>query len=224
MSFAKEVWETLSVINVNEHAEKKGNLTYLSWSWAWATLMAKYPESSYIFDDPVRHPDNTVEVWVTVSIRRGEDGMARRMWLPVMDHKNNAIADPDARKISDTRMRCLTKCLAMFGLGAYIYAGEDLPQAEQSKSPEEQYKELTEKWADSILAIKDGIRENQLGIASEAWSEMPEDVRIALWKAPTKGGCFTTQERAIMKSTEFREASPAYIAHLAKSQGGENVM
>ena len=49
------------------------------------------------------------------------------MWLPVMDYKNKAIASPDTRAVSDTRMRCLTKCLAMFGLGHYIYAGEDLP-------------------------------------------------------------------------------------------------
>ena len=49
------------------------------------------------------------------------------MWLPVMDYKNNAIVSPDTRAVSDTRMRCLTKCLAMYGLGHYIYAGEDLP-------------------------------------------------------------------------------------------------
>jgi hypothetical protein len=48
------------------------------------------------------------------------------MWLPVMDYKNNAIKNPDARKISDTKMRTLVKCLAMFGLGHRIYAGEDI--------------------------------------------------------------------------------------------------
>lgn len=33
-------------------------------------------------------------------------------------------------------MRCLVKNLAMFGLGLYIYAGEDLPESEQPPAPE----------------------------------------------------------------------------------------
>ena len=62
-------------------------------------------------------------MWCKVKI--GE--LERLMWLPVMDYKNKAIVNPDTRAVSDTRMRCLTKCLAMYGLGHYIYAGEDLP-------------------------------------------------------------------------------------------------
>lgn len=206
MSFAKDVWETLSKINVNEHTEKKGNLTYLSWSWAWATLMNNYPESFYDFSEPVRHPDGTTEIWVTICVVDGEKKLARRMWLPVMDHKNNAIADPDARRISDTRMRCLTKCLAMFGLGAYIYAGEDLPQAEQPNGPEEQYKELCERYQSSITAIKVGLANGELSTAAEAWYTLPEDIMLLLWKAPKNGGCFTTAERAAMKLPDFRES------------------
>jgi hypothetical protein len=55
-----------------------------------------------------------------------------KMQLPVMDNRNNAIANPDARKISDATMRCLAKCIACFGIGLYIYAGEDLPQVDES--------------------------------------------------------------------------------------------
>ena len=54
------------------------------------------------------------------------------MWLPVMDNRNKSIANPSSRDISDARMRCLVKAIAMHGLGAYIYAGEDLPQAVQT--------------------------------------------------------------------------------------------
>jgi hypothetical protein len=32
-------------------------------------------------------------------------------------------------------MRCMTKCLALFGLGLYIYAGEDLPEADEEMKP-----------------------------------------------------------------------------------------
>jgi hypothetical protein len=53
-----------------------------------------------------------------------------KMQLPVMDNRNNAISNPDSRKISDASMRCLAKCIACFGIGLYIYAGEDLPNGE----------------------------------------------------------------------------------------------
>jgi hypothetical protein len=52
------------------------------------------------------------------------------MHLPVMDNKNNAVKNPDSRKISDAMMRCLAKCIATFGIGLYVYAGEDVPSVE----------------------------------------------------------------------------------------------
>lgn len=136
------VWADLSAINVNDHVQKKGNLSYLSWTWAWSTLMSKYPESYYVFQDH-RTENGTVMVECVLTIHEGEEVATRTMWLPVMDHRNRAIADPDTRAISDARMRCLVKCLAMFGLGFYIYAGEDIPQAEKGAViTEDQVKEL----------------------------------------------------------------------------------
>ena len=41
------VWETLSHIDVNQHTEKKGNLTYLSWAWAWGKVKETYPQATY---------------------------------------------------------------------------------------------------------------------------------------------------------------------------------
>jgi len=65
------------------------------------------------------------------------------MWLPVMDNRNKAVPNPTSRDISDARMRCLVKAIAMHGLGAYIYAGEDLPQAVQNAVvSEDQAKEI----------------------------------------------------------------------------------
>jgi hypothetical protein len=126
------VWADLSAINVNDHVQKKGNLSYLSWTWAWSTLMAKYPESYYVFQDH-SEADGSVMVECVLTIHEGEEVATRTMWLPVMDHKNKAINNPNARDISDARMRCLVKCLAMFGLGFYIYAGEDIPSAEKEE-------------------------------------------------------------------------------------------
>lgn len=124
------IWLNLSAINVNKHIQKKGNLSYLSWTWAWQTMMEQYPESHYFFQDQ-KYDDGSIMVECVLTVHEGEESVTRTMWLPVMDHRNKAIINPDARAISDTRMRCLVKCLSMFGLGHYIYAGEDIPSAEK---------------------------------------------------------------------------------------------
>jgi hypothetical protein len=129
MSDLSNIWKTLSVIDVNKNTKKVGRYTYLSWSWAWATLMDSYPEAYYKFEPPAFFSDGSCEVWVTIHI--GE--LSHSMWLPVMDHKNKPVMNPDSRKISDTRMRCLTKCMAMFGLGHYIYAGDSFPTLPPAK-------------------------------------------------------------------------------------------
>jgi hypothetical protein len=118
----EEIWNTLVQVDVSKHVEKKNGLSYLSWAWAWGVLMEYYPQAQYGFLDEKTYSDGTVAISCKVTI----GDCWRVMWLPVMDYKNNAIRNPDARKISDTRMRCLVKCLAMFGLGHAIYAGEDV--------------------------------------------------------------------------------------------------
>lgn len=127
MTFQAQVWSTLSTIDVGQHIEKKGNLSYLSWAWAWSTLMSHYPASTYIVQADEHLPDGSVMTNVAVTVSDGENAVSRDMWLPVMDNRNNAIIGPTSRQISDTRMRCLVKAIAMHGLGFYIYAGEDLP-------------------------------------------------------------------------------------------------
>lgn len=59
---------------------------------------------------------------------------------------------------------------------------------------------------ETIEAIKEGIATDNLSMASEAWYELDDEEKKAIWVAPTKGGPFTTKEREIMKTTEFREA------------------
>lgn len=141
-STTKSVWETLSAINVNENIEKKNGFSYLSWSWAWARLMDHYPDSTFRFDNQsgesgylnndgvFRYPDGTAEVRCVMTVNQ----VTHTMWLPVMDYKNQAIKNPNARDINDAKMRCLVKAMSLFGLGLYIYAGEDLPDASKQKS------------------------------------------------------------------------------------------
>jgi hypothetical protein len=113
----------LRKINVNDFTEKKGQLTYLSWTWAVDQLLMQDPQAVWEFPEPKVYND-TMMVFCNVTAL----GKTMRMQLPVMDNRNNAITNPDARKISDATMRCLAKCIACFGIGLYIFAGEDLPQ------------------------------------------------------------------------------------------------
>jgi hypothetical protein len=143
MSFHKTVWQTLSAIDCSKNIEKKGNLSYLSWAWAWAALMEHFPASSYAVLEPTVHSDGTYTVNISVTVSDGAKAADRTMWLPVMDNRNNAIANPSARQISDTTMRCLVKCIAMFGLGLYIYAGEDIPTAAAQPVKVEQIEQIS---------------------------------------------------------------------------------
>ena len=124
MSEFKEIWNKLSGIDVTDRIKQKGGFNYLPWAWAWGVLMEHYPDAEYSFKNPVFYNDGTCEVWAKVTI----GSCKRAMWLPVMNFKNVSIKDPSSKDISDTRMRCLVKCIAMFGLGHYIYAAEELPE------------------------------------------------------------------------------------------------
>jgi hypothetical protein len=148
MENKQTVFERLSAINVNDHVEKKSNLTYLSWAWAWAVTKRECPDATYKileteFDETLGFMCHT-----TVTI----EGETLEMWLPVMDGANKSmlkksysyttrygektVESATTFDINKTIMRCLVKNLAMFGLGIYIYAGEDLPEGETAKAPE----------------------------------------------------------------------------------------
>lgn len=128
-------------INVNDHTEKKGNLTYLSWAWAWAEVLKVDPAATWIVhtygpqgaEQPCMWIGETAMVHTSVTV----NGLRRECMLPVMDHKNNALKNPDARKVSDAIMRCMTKAISMHGLGLYIYAGEDLPEGEEPEKKQD---------------------------------------------------------------------------------------
>ena len=148
------VFETLNKINVNEHTEQKNNLTYLSWAWAWAEVKKQYPEAEHrIWRDEQGRPyifDENLGYMVFTSITI--EDLTHDMWLPVMDGANKAMKDKPYTitnkwgkeytvqaatmfDINTAIMRCLVKNLGLFGLGLYIYAGEDLPEGEEPEIP-----------------------------------------------------------------------------------------
>ena len=129
----KSVFETLSAINVNEHKENKGKMTFLSWAWAWNEVKKLYPEmTTTVYENAegfnYHHDGKTAWVKTGVTI----EGQEYIEYLPIMDFHNASIP---IERLSSTDVnkgiqRGLTKAIARHGLGFYIYAGEDLPEAE----------------------------------------------------------------------------------------------
>jgi hypothetical protein len=190
MEKKKSVFERLSAINVNGHVEKKKDLTYLSWPWAWAEVKRECPDARYViketeFDEILGfmcHTEVTIE------------GETLEMWLPVMDGANKSmLKKPYSYKtkygdktveaatsfdVNKTIMRCLVKNLAMFGLGLYIYAGEDLPDTNDTDKPSAKTKPIDE--VEEILLTKDEETElinslnacTEIGHVKELWNNL----------------------------------------------------
>jgi hypothetical protein len=161
-------------------------LKYLSWSEAWGEFVKVYPDAVYeVVKNEKGLPYFSDESGAMVYVKVSANGLTHEMWLPVMDGANKAMKDKpytyqvneyvngaktghmidksvDAYTMFDinkTIMRCLTKCLAMFGLGLYIYNNEDMPEA-----IEEPVKFITKEQLDQLEELikkikKDGIRE-----------------------------------------------------------------
>lgn len=163
----KTNFEKLTQVNVNEHTERKPagqgrTLTYLSWAWAWDYFKRAFPDAKYEITHWEGKPylfDPQLGYMCETQITAG--GETHCMWLPVMDSGNNAMkAEPYSYTtkrgnvvevaaatmfdINTTIMRCLTKNMAMFGLGLYIYANEDTPQTPFEPMTAEQRSKLLE--------------------------------------------------------------------------------
>ena len=131
----KSVFEVLNAINVNEHTEKKNNLTYLSWAWAWQEVKKRYPESTYtIYEnrDGLNYHTDGRTCWVKTGVTI--NGLEHIEYLPVMDYRNASIPLDKVTSfdVNKAIQRSLTKAVARHGLGLYIYAGEDLPEAQNA--------------------------------------------------------------------------------------------
>ena len=152
---AKKIFNKLFSLDVNEHIEKKNSLSYLSWAWAWAEVKKLYPTANYTIEPYTFDEKLGYMVFTNVTIA----GQNYRMWLPVMDNNNYSmknepyevvtkygkrqVAAASMFDINKAYMRCLVKNLAMFGLGLYVYAGEDIPE-KSFDTPDEEPASLEE--------------------------------------------------------------------------------
>jgi hypothetical protein len=198
--------EALLKKNVNDHVEKKNGLSYLSWAWAWAEALKADPQASFsvqMFGDKCYMEINgTAMVWVTVTMF----GKPMVCQLPVMDNFNRPITIEgvtttnkygkevttklDSFNVNTAIMRCMTKALALHGLGMYLYSGEDLPeegksvvitptQGAQDNIPIEELRYLEEVALDLIAMCEQGD-------PKAAWvklegENLEADQKIALW-------------------------------------------
>ena len=123
-------------VNVNGHTEKKNNLTYLSWAWAWGEIKKRHPDATYTVyenaDGWNYHTDGR-SCWVKTGVT--VNGIEHIEYLPVMDYKNKSIPAENVTSydVNKSIQRSLTKACARHGLGLYIYAGEDLPEEEAAE-------------------------------------------------------------------------------------------
>ena len=159
----KEIWDTFSQIKKEDlPIAKKGNmnLDYLSWAHALHLAIDSFPNLTFHCDKEKSYDDGSMMVFASVTIEEN----TREMWLPVMDNKNNSIINPSSRQVSDNKMRCLVKCLALFVLGLNVYAGEDLKYLdEETPAPKPKKKapakEPKAKEPDDLKLVSEGIKD-----------------------------------------------------------------
>lgn len=192
-------YQTLRAINVNEHTEKKGNLTYLSWAWAVDTLLQQDPLATWEYKEPISF-QGTLMVFCTVTAF----GKSMTAQLPVMDYKNKAIPNPDSMAVNTAMQRCLAKAIALHGLGLYIYAGEDLPEGDTVTAKpfmpalksvqiedfdEEEQTFLRDTAMEVIAFVADGKDKE----AHDLSAKLDNDEKLAIW------GLFDSKTRSAMK-------------------------
>lgn len=161
-------YSELRKIDVSKHIEKKNGLSYLSWAWAVDTLLQNDPTATWEYGEPRMFGD-TMMVFCTVTAF----GVSRTAQLPVMDHRNRAISQPDAFSVNTAMQRVLTKAIAITtGLGLSLYAGEDVWQDEQQESAT-----LTEEDVEKIRVLADEVGSSIEKIAKfykvESLTELP---------------------------------------------------
>lgn len=129
------MFKELNAINVNKMTEKKGNLTYLSWAFAWQEVKKLCPDMNrtvYENADGNNYHTDGRTAWVKVGVTIG--GIEHIDYLPIMDARNNAIPVEKVTSfdVNKAIQRSTTKAIGLHGLGLYIYAGEDMPEDDKA--------------------------------------------------------------------------------------------
>lgn len=207
-------FNTLYTLNVNDKVEKKNGLTFLTWSYAWPAFKKIYPSATY---KVIKNPENNMpyfvdpQMGIMVYTEVTADGLTHEMWLPVLDNTFHPMKlEPYTYQVYDsykkqyiektvqavsmfdinkTIMRCLVKNLAMFGLGLYIYVGEDLP-LEESITPKQTP-------TDRFEAIRSAL--NKASNTNELLA-LYQQLTIEIQSNPEILGMFTRRKQELLKA------------------------
>ena len=175
----------LANINVNDKTEKKNNLTYLSWAWAWREIKKQHPDATYTIyenkDGWNYHTDGRT-CWVKTGMM--VQGIEHIEYLPVMDYRNASISADKVTSfdVNKAIQRSLTKAAARHGLGLYIYAGEDLPEDEEQKIEPAGKRTITNEvlargqQIDALIKKYNMTRDYYAGIVSTTKAKSPADM------------------------------------------------
>lgn len=158
LNFADKFKE-LNSRDVSAHVEKKQNLNYLSWAYVQQELTKEDPTyEERVIEFP--YPDSTNENFFVPYLKTNEGymvcveltvfGVTKREWLPVLDYRNKPVTVGSATalfEINKAIKRCMVKCAAKFGLGNYLYLGEEAPDVS------DELKELLDKEAKEFIEI-----------------------------------------------------------------------
>ena len=153
----ENTFEQLNRVDVSKFAEKKGQFNYLSWAHAVRELLKVCPEATWevhLFDsqDGTKQPYMKNETGAYVQVSVDVDSVIRTQIHPVLDHRNQTIENPTSFQINTSIQRCLAKAIALHGLGLYIFAGEDLPEADP----------IDTKQAEELNSLADKIQDKKL--------------------------------------------------------------
>ena len=179
------MFDALCSLDLSDKIEKVSNLSYISWANAWQEFKSAYPSATY----RIRTNDNGLPYFhdpalgIIVFTEVTVEGLTHEMWLPVMDSKNKAmktvpytyqqwnkerrafeertVAAATMFDVNKTIMRCLVKNLAMFGLGLYIYSGDDLPEKPTDDNAQATAQQTVQKPYDKFATIKNAINQAQ---------------------------------------------------------------
>tara|TARA_R100000152_G_C6782033_1_gene218077 strand:- start:4699 stop:5358 length:660 start_codon:yes stop_codon:yes gene_type:complete len=195
----KDIWNTLSKINVNQYLQQKGKYPYLPWGDAWKIMMENYPDVTFeneynddgypVFYDPQGRGMVRVSVMVC-GFTHTEDYM-------ITNYSNQCVENPNPALVNNCLKRALVKCMAYFGLGSYLYNQEDMAEVE-----EEVVEEVTPEYQTEGKATKEQISiieghfvfsdnedlekqtlawaSNKTGIECKTVSDLPESIAATL--------------------------------------------
>lgn len=176
-------FDALAAVDCSAYVEKKGKFTYLSWTFAVSELLKRHPSATWrTLETPEGWPYWQTEAGCFVKVGVTVDGIERVQIHPVLDGNNKTIAQPNAFQVNTSIQRALVKAIALHGLGLYIYAGEDLPEAVK----EERAAEADAEQAAEEATVQEWVEAIDGTATADALAKLGADIAKAVLSSAAK--------------------------------------